>query len=45
MGPKCVRAVSGGSRVIGCGDVERNGSGVELRTLDYEKPGSNPVLR
>ena len=24
--------------------VERNSSGVELRTLDYEKPGSNPVL-
>ena len=22
--------------------VERNGSGVELRTLDYENPGSNP---
>ena len=25
--------------------VERNGSGVELRALDYENPGSNPVLR
>ena len=25
--------------------LERNGSGVELRTLDYENPGSNPVLR
>ena len=25
--------------------VERNGSGVELLTLDYENPGSNPVLR
>ena len=25
--------------------VESNGSGVELRTLDYENPGSNPVLR
>ena len=25
--------------------VERSGSGVELRTLDYENPGSNPVLR
>ena len=25
--------------------VERNGSGVELRILDYENPGSNPVLR
>ena len=25
--------------------IERNGSGVELRTLDYENPGSNPVLR
>ena len=24
---------------------ERNGSGVELRTLDYENPGSNPVLQ
>ena len=24
--------------------VESNGSGVELRTLDYENPGSNPVL-
>ncbi|KAK2193930.1 hypothetical protein NP493_4g00006 [Ridgeia piscesae] len=24
--------------------VERNGSGVELQTLDYENPGSNPVL-
>ena len=23
--------------------VERNGSGVELRTLDHENPGSNPV--
>ena len=25
--------------------VERDGSGVELRTLDYENPGSNPVLQ
>ena len=25
--------------------IEHNGSGVELRTLDYENPGSNPVLR
>ena len=25
--------------------VERNDSWVELRTLDYENPGSNPVLR
>ena len=25
--------------------VERNDSGVELRTLDYENPGSYPVLR
>ena len=25
--------------------VERNGSGVQLLTLDYENPGSNPVLR
>ena len=25
--------------------VERNGSAVELRTFDYENPGSNPVLR
>ena len=25
--------------------VERNGSGVELRTLDYENPASNPVLQ
>ena len=24
--------------------VQHNGSGVELRTLDYENPGSNPVL-
>ena len=24
---------------------ERRGSGVELRTLDYENPGSNPGLR
>ena len=23
-------------------DIERSGSGVELRTLDYESPGSNP---
>ena len=23
-------------------NVERSGSGVELRTLDYENPGSNP---
>ena len=23
----------------------RNGSGVELWTLDYENPGSNPLLR
>ena len=22
--------------------IERSGSGVELRTLDYENPGSNP---
>ena len=26
-------------------NVERNGSGVQLRTIDYENPGSNPVLR
>ena len=25
--------------------VEHNGSGAELRTLNYENPGSNPVLR
>ena len=25
--------------------VESSGSGVELRTLDYENPGSNSVLR
>ena len=25
-------------------NIERNGSGVELRTLDYENPGSNSVL-
>ena len=25
--------------------VERSGSGVELQTLDYEDPGSNPVLQ
>ena len=25
--------------------VERSGSGVDLRTLDLENPGSNPVLR
>ena len=25
--------------------VEHNSSGVELRTLDFENPGSNPVLR
>ena len=25
--------------------VERNGSGVELRTLDYKNPCSNSVLR
>ena len=25
--------------------IQRNGSGVELRTLDYVNPGSNPVLR
>ena len=25
-------------------NVERSGSGVELWTLDYENPGSNPVL-
>ena len=25
--------------------VEHNGSGVELRTLDFENPGLNPVLR
>ena len=35
--------------VLLCGSptavVERSGSGVELRTLDYENPGSNPVLR
>ena len=23
-------------------NVERSGSGVELRTLDYENPGTNP---
>ena len=26
------------------GKVQRSGSGVELRTLDKEDPGSNPVL-
>ena len=25
--------------------VKRNGSGVELQTLYYEDPGSNPVLQ
>ena len=25
--------------------VERHGSGVKLQTLDYENPGSNPVLQ
>ena len=25
--------------------IEHSGSGVELRTLDYENPGANPVLR
>ena len=25
--------------------VERNGSGIELQNIDYENPGSNPVLR
>ena len=25
--------------------IERSGSGVERWTLDYENPGSNPVLR
>ena len=25
--------------------IEHSGSGVELWTLDYENPGSNPVLR
>ena len=29
---------------LGCG-VEHSGSGVGHRTLDYENPGSNPVLR
>ena len=29
------------TRAIAVG-VERSGSGVELRTLDYENPGSNP---
>ena len=28
-----------------CLSIERSGSGVELRTLDYENLGSNPVLR
>ena len=28
-----------------CHYVERHGSGVELRTLNYENPASNPVLR
>ena len=27
------------------GKIDRNSSGVELRTLDYENPASNPVLR
>ena len=30
-------------KVMLCGPC--NGSGVELRTLDHENPGSNPVLR
>ena len=25
--------------------LKRNGSGIELRTLDYESPDSNPELR
>ena len=29
-------------RTCTCTFVERSGSGVELRTLDYENPGSNP---
>ena len=28
--------------VMKCPLLERSGSGVELRTLDYENPGSNP---
>ena len=26
-------------------NAEHNGSGVKLRTLDYNNPGPNPVLR
>ena len=36
---------SGGWHSSGNIVVERNGSGVELQTLDYENLGSNPVLR
>ena len=28
-----------------CNPNEGSGSGVELRTLDYKNPGSDPVLR
>ena len=39
-------STNSGSTNFGCIDslatVERSGSGVELRTLDYENPGSNP---
>ena len=31
--------------MINSDNVECNGSGVELRTLDYDNPGLNPVPR
>ena len=37
--PECSLQFDFGRSVLA---IERSGSGVELRTLDYENPGSNP---
>ena len=42
---QCLRQELSITSVISYTNSERSGSGVELRTLDYENPGSNPVLR
>ena len=46
-----IHLIKNGKMSLNCSDTltrtpqERSGSGVELRNLDYENPGSNPVLR
>ena len=44
MDVSCAKSRSRQPDIDGFVVIERNGSGVELRVLDYENPGSNPVL-